>query len=213
MKGTARMVLLNVVLLVVLVGGGALGYYFYNQSINYLSTDNAQVTGEQVPISSSASGKLSDWYGDLGKRYSDGERIGAVLTPTGSVDITAPKGGTVVQQSAVTGALVSAGMPLAYLYDLDHLWVTANVKETDINDVKTGQAVDVYVDAFPGTTLSGRVDKIGLVTAGTFSLMPSSNTNGNYTKVTQVVPVTITLEGNRGLGIVPGMSVTARIHK
>jgi len=213
MKGTARLVILNIVLLVVLVGGAGLGYYFYNQSINYLSTNNAQITGEQIPVTSTSAGKLTDWSGEMGRKYSTGERIGSVLTSTGTVDVTAPKAGTIVQQSAVVSTVVSPGSPLAYLYDLDKLWVNANVKETELNDVKIGMAVDVYVDAFPGTTLTGRVEKLGLATAGTFSLMPASNTSGNYTKVTQVIPVTVSLEGNRGLGIVPGMSVTARIHK
>ncbi|GFZ77531.1 multidrug resistance protein A [Paenibacillus marchantiophytorum] len=213
MKGTIKMIVLNIVLLIILIGGAGLGYYFYNRSINYLSTNNAQVSGEQIVVSSSAAGKLTSWSGDVSKKASSGDRLGSVLTSTGSVDITAPKGGTIVQQSAVVDAMVSPGLPLAYIYDLDRLWVTANVKETDLNDVKVGQAVDVYVDAFPGTTLGGRVERLGLTTAGTFSLMPSSNANGNYTKVTQVIPVTISLEGNRGLGIIPGMSVTARIHK
>ncbi|SDN34399.1 Barrel-sandwich domain of CusB or HlyD membrane-fusion [Paenibacillus sp. yr247] len=214
MKGAARIVILNVVLLIVLVGGAALAYYFYNQSINYLSTNNAQIAGEQVVVASvSTAGKLSDWSGEVGKKYTQGEHLGSVLTATETVEITAPKAGTIVQQSAVVNSVVVPGLPLAYMYDLDRLWVNANVKETDLNDVKVGLAVDVYVDAFPGTTLSGRVEKLGLATAGTFSLLPSSNTTGNYTKVTQVVPVTISLEGNRGLGIIPGMSVTARIHK
>ncbi|TXK86092.1 HlyD family secretion protein [Paenibacillus sp. N3.4] len=213
LKGTVKMIVLNIVLLIVLVGGAALGYYFYNRSINYLSTNNAQVTGEQIIVASSVAGKLTDWYGEIGKKYTQGERIGTVLTSTGTVEVTAPKSGTIVQQSAVVNAVVSPGSPLAYLYDFDRLWVSANVKETDLNDVKIGQAVDIYIDAFPGTTLNGRVEKMGLTTAGTFSLMPASNTNGNYTKVTQVIPVTISLEGNRGLGIIPGMSVTARIHK
>jgi multidrug resistance efflux pump len=75
------------------------------------------------------------------------------------------------------------------------------------------QTVDVYVDSFPGTALTGKVDQIGLATAGTFSLLPTSNTTGNYTKVTQVIPIKISLDGYRGLGLVPGMSVSIRIHK
>ncbi|MFD0698641.1 efflux RND transporter periplasmic adaptor subunit [Paenibacillus sp. GCM10027628] len=207
------MIILNVVLLIVLVGGAALGYYFYDRSINYLSTNNAQITGEQVTVTASTGGKLTDWNGDVGKKVAQGDRIGTVLTSTGTVDITAPKGGTIVQQNAVVNSTASPGIPIAYIYDLDRLWVNANIKETDLNDVKVGQAVDVYLDTYPGTTLNGRVEKLGLATAGTFSLMPSTNTTGNYTKVTQVVPITISLEGNRGLGLIPGMSVTVRIHK
>ena len=96
---------------------------------------------------------------------------------------------------------------------MNNLYVTANIDETNINEVAVGQNVDIYVDAFPNQTLKGTVQQIGLATAGTFSLLPSSNTTGNYTKVTQVVPVKISIDDNTGTAIVPGMNVTVRIHK
>lgn len=99
------------------------------------------------------------------------------------------------------------------MYDLNNLWVTANIDETKIDEIATGQDVDIYVDAFPNTTLKGKVQQIGLATAGTFSLLPSSNSTGNYTKVTQVVPVKVSIDDNKGVAIVPGMNVTVRIHK
>ncbi|PWK09595.1 HlyD family secretion protein [Tumebacillus permanentifrigoris] len=219
MNSIRRLVIVNVLLLVVLVGGGFAGYYFYNQSTTYLSTDNAKIDGQSVSIASAAAGKLVDWNGEVGKHYAAGDRVGVVEVPNGpggkpiDVDVTAPQDVTLVQQSAVKNAFVGAGMPLAYSFDLDHLWVTANVKETDINDVKVNQDVDVYMDAYPGTTLKGHVEKIGLATANTFSLLPTSNTTGNYTKVTQVLPVTIALDGYKGLDLAPGMNVTVRIHK
>jgi multidrug resistance efflux pump len=213
MKSATRMVILNVVLLVILVGGAVAGYYFYNRSINYLSTDNAHIDGQQVVIGSAVAGRLSTWTGDVGKKFAAGDRVGTVSTANGAVDITMPQPGTIVQQSVVVNTLVPVGIPLAYAYDLDRLWVTANIRETDVNAVKVGQVVDVYVDAFAGTTLSGKVDRVGLATAGLFSLMPTSNATGNYTKVTQVIPLVITLDGYRGLGLVPGMSATVRIHK
>ncbi|MBL0387115.1 HlyD family efflux transporter periplasmic adaptor subunit [Tumebacillus sp. ITR2] len=208
-----RIIILNIVLLIVLVGGGFAGYYFYNQSVNYLSTDNAKVDGQSVSIAPPVAGKLVEWNGELGKSYSAGEKIGAVETAQGRVDITVPESVTIVTQSAVKNSFVAAGMPLAYAFNLDQLHVTANVKETDINDVKAGQEVDVYVDAYNGTTLKGKVSTVGLATANTFSLLPSSNTTGNYTKVTQVIPVTITLDGYKGLDLAPGMNTTVRIHK
>jgi len=87
------------------------------------------------------------------------------------------------------------------------------MEETLIRDLQVGQSVDVYIDAFPDTVISGKVNRIGLATAGTFSLLPSSNTTANYTKVTQVIPVEITIQGYEGLGIVPGMSATVQVHK
>lgn len=124
-----------------------------------------------------------------------------------------PTKATVVQNNVVKDSFVAAGTPLATAYDMSNLWVTANIDETKINDVATNQDVDIYVDAFPNTPLKGKVDTIGLATASTFSLLPSSNTSGNFTKVTQVVPVKITIDDTKGLNLVPGMNVTVRIHK
>lgn len=218
MNSFRRLIIVNILILVVLIGGGFAGYYFYNQSVTYLSTDNAKIDGQAITIAATTGGKLTDWNGDVGKHYASGDRIGTIETagPNGKpmdVDITAPQNVTIVQQSAVKNSFVAAGTPLGYSFDLDHLWVTANVKETDINDVKVGQDVDVYVDAYPGNTLKGKVEKVGLATANTFSLLPSSNSTGNYTKVTQVLPVTVSLDGYKGLDLAPGMNVTVRIHK
>ncbi len=210
------MILINVILLVILVGGGFAGYYYFNQSINYLSTDNAQISGQQVSIAAPATGKLVKWEALTGKTFSKDETIGNIemTSEQGKVnlDIKAPAAGTVVQSNAVKNTMVAAGSPLALSYDLDHLWVTANIEETDLNDVQVGQDVDIYVDAFPNVTLKGKVEEIGLATAGTFSLLPKNNTSGNYTKETQVIPVKISLD-HYGERLVPGMNVTVRIHK
>ncbi|WP_028987230.1 HlyD family secretion protein [Thermicanus aegyptius] len=222
MTNFRRMFLFNLIALIILVGGGFVAYSFYNESLNYLKTDNARIEGQAISISSPAAGKLVAWDGVIGKKYNAGETIGKVevvsQSPTGepvvrTLDITIPQTGTIVTSSAVPNSYVAPGVPLAQAFDLDHLWVTANIKETDINDIQVGNLVDVYVDAYPGTTLSGKVDQIGLYTASTFSLLPSGNTSGNYTKVTQVIPVRITLDGYKGLNLVPGLNVTVRVKK
>lgn len=210
---SSRLVLINIVVILIIVAGGGAAIYYYNQSINYITTDNAKVDGQAVTVAAPAAGVLQDWRGKVGQAYTVGQVIGTVRSDKGAVSITVPASGTVVQQNGVVNSIVGAGTSLAKAYDLDNLWVTANIKETKINDVKLNQTVDVYVDAYSGTTLTGRVSQIGLATAGTFSLLPTSNTTGNYTKVTQVIPVTIQLDGYRGLGLVPGLSARIRIHK
>lgn len=215
----SKMLLVNIlVILVILAGGGAAAYY-YNESVNYVKTDNARIDGQQVTIAALTAGKLVEWTGQVGKSYNGGEKVGSIqpgataaAAAPAKVDIDVPITATIVQQSVVSNGYVSPGTVLARAYDLGSLWVTANIDEASINNVKSGQAVDVYVDAFPGTTLTGRVDKIGLTTAGTFSLLPTSNTNANYTKVRQVIPVTILMDGYKGLAIAPGMSATVRVH-
>jgi multidrug resistance efflux pump len=206
---TRRLLVLNLVIILLIVVAGFVGFYFYNQSTLYLTTDNAQVSGQQVTIAAPATGKLVQWKGTTGFEFKSGDTVGTVEVQqngkTFDVPVTMPTDGQ--------NQFVAAGSPLAYAYDMNHLWVTANIKETQIHDVKVGQDVDVYVDADPGVTFNGNVSSIGLTTASTFSLLPTSNTSANYTKVTQVIPVTISIQGYEGSGLVPGESATVRIHK
>lgn len=208
----ARAIWINVIVIVVILAAAGGGIYYYTQTANYIKTDNAQVTGTQVSIASPASGKLAAWKGEVGKEYREGDTIGTVDAGGETMTIKAPADGTIVQQSAVTNMIVSAGTPLATTYDFNDLWITANIEETKINDLEVGQTVDVYIDAFPDDTLSGRIERIGLATAGSFSLLPTANTDASYTKVTQVIPVTISIDGYGSLGIVPGMNATIRVH-
>lgn len=210
------MLIMNVVIILVVIIAGFVGYYFYNQSTLYLTTDDAQVSGQQIVISAPATGTISDWKGSVGTQFSSGDSVGTVQVAgakgTTNVSIPEPADGTIVQSMAMNNEFVAAGTPLAYAYDLNNLWVTANIKETQISDVKVGQNVDVYIDAYPGTTFSGVVKHIGLATAATFSMLPTENTNANYTKVTQVIPVQIQLQAESGR-LEPGMSAKVRIHK
>lgn len=217
MSQIRRMIIINVITLIVLVGGGFAGYYYYNQSTSYLKTDNAKIDGKVVPIASPVAGKLTNWTAEVGKSYSAGDKVGSVTSNAGAaaqeVDITVPANATLVQSNATQNAYIAPGTPLAYAYNMSDLWVTANIEETEIDDIQKGQEVDVYVDAYPNTTLTGKVEQIGLTTANTFSMLPSGNSTANYTKVTQVIPVTISLDHSKSLNIVPGMNVTVRIHK
>ncbi len=216
----SRLILVNVLVLVVLVGGAFAAVYYYNQSVNYIATDNAQVDGQLITVISPTTGKLTAWSGAVGNKFNSGQTIGTIqsagvpqvaATPT-SINVTIPAAGTIVQQSAVTNSFVATGTTLARAYAMDKLWISANINETQMNNLKQNQTVDVYLDAFPGTTLTGKVSQIGLVTAAQFSLLPQQNTTANYTKVTQVIPVVITLDGYQGVNLVPGMSASVRIH-
>ncbi|AFM42140.1 multidrug resistance efflux pump [Desulfosporosinus acidiphilus SJ4] len=214
---TSRIILINILVLVLIIGGGITVYYYYNQSYYYVSTDNARIDGQLITISALGNGKIADWSGAVNTRFNAGQRLGGMqmlgaTQTSGITDITMPVNGTLVQQNVIANSFVAAGTPLAYAYDMDNLWVSANINETNINNIQQNQAVDVYVDAYPGTTLSGKVSQIGLTTAAQFSLIPQQNTTANFTKVTQVIPVVITLDGYKGLNLAPGMSVTARIH-
>jgi membrane fusion protein (multidrug efflux system) len=75
----------------------------------------------------------------------------------------------------------------------NHVWITANFKETQINDLAIGQPVDIEVDAYPDTIFHGRVAGFRPGTGLSESLLPPENATGNYVKVTQRLPVRIEL--------------------
>ncbi|MCR4400448.1 MAG: efflux RND transporter periplasmic adaptor subunit, partial [Syntrophomonadaceae bacterium] len=125
--------------------------------------------------------------------------------------VKAPVGGTVVRIAAQTGENVAAGQTLLTLVDLETTWVVANIDEGKIGRIRPGQEVEVRIDAYPGRKLKGRVAEVGAATQSTFALIPAENTSGNYTKVSQRVPIRIRVERN-GLVLKPGMSAVVKIH-
>jgi membrane fusion protein (multidrug efflux system) len=77
---------------------------------------------------------------------------------------------------------------------LNDIWVIANYKETELENIRPGQQVDISVDSYPGKVFKGKVDSIMAGTGVTFSLFPAENATGNYVKVVQRIPVKIILQ-------------------
>lgn len=126
--------------------------------------------------------------------------------------VTAPCNGIVSKKNVEVGQFAAAGFPLATIIDTKNIWVTANYKETQLNDMKIGQPVKITVDAYPELKLKGTVQSFCGATGAKFSILPSENATGNYIKVTQRVPVKITLkEKPEEKMLVPGMSVEASV--
>jgi multidrug resistance efflux pump len=208
---------LSVIIVVALVAtGGLVGSWAVNDSL-YVSTDNAQIDGVQLLVNAPASGTLADWSVDMGSTLTAGQEVGRIAVQAGymqpQVTVRSPAAGIVAVNNGVNGSFVTAGTQLAIAYDPSAVFVTARVDETKINDVHVGQVVDIAVDAFSGTPLTGRVVGIKTGAAGVFSLFGQSNTTGNFQKVTQVIPVKISIDDRSGLDLVPGMNVTAKIHR
>ncbi len=108
--------------------------------------------------------------------------------------IVAPVDGLVSNKTVAIGALVEPGTPLLALVQSDAVWVVANFKETQLAHIRSGQPVDIDVDAIDGRTYHGHVDSFSAATGATFALLPPDNATGNYTKVVQRVPIKITLD-------------------
>jgi membrane fusion protein (multidrug efflux system) len=110
--------------------------------------------------------------------------------------IRAPIDGVVSKKSVNVGDIVSVDQPLMAIADQNHLWIEANLKETQIENVRVGQPVDIHVDAFPHQTFKGYVQSLSAATGATFALIPPDNASGNFTKVVQRVPVRIAIDPN-----------------
>ena len=128
--------------------------------------------------------------------------------------ITAPIDGTVGVRTLRVGQYVQAGTQLMALVPLQAVYVTANYKETQLTDVRPGQAVTISVDMFPGATVRGHVDSIAPAAGQEFSLLPPDNATGNFTKIVQRLPVKIVIDSHDPLAgmLRPGMSVEPVIN-
>jgi len=131
----------------------------------------------------------------------------------GYTRILAPAEGMTGARQVRPGQFVSPGTQLITLMPLAKVWVIANLKETQMTNVRVGDRANITVDAFPDVVLSGRVESWSPGTGSVFALLPPDNATGNFTKVVQRMPVTIALDQNPALGalIRPGMSVIATI--
>lgn len=212
-----KLILINVITIVVLAVIGIIGFHFYNNATSYVTTDNTKVDGKQIKIASPTSGQIKSFDAKEGDKLSKGDKVATVVGKsesgdTQSMDIKMPQNGTIVKTDGAEGSMAQAGNPIAYAYNLDKLYITANVDEKDVSSIEKGNDVDVTIDA-QGTTVSGKVEHVGQATANSFSLMPSSNSDGNYTKVSQVVPVKISLDSTPSKDVVPGMNAEVKIHK
>ncbi|ATH61944.1 multidrug efflux protein [Staphylococcus pasteuri] len=212
-----KMVLINIITIIVLIVIGVLGFYFWNNATSYVSTDNAKVDGDQMKIASPTAGEIKSFDAKQGEKLKKGDKVAEVVGQgqdgqSKKMSIKMPKDGTIVKTDGMEGSMAQAGNPIAYAYNLDDLYVTANVDEKDVADIEKGNDVDIDIDG-QKATVSGKVEQIGDATANSFSLMPSSNSDGNYTKVSQVVPVKISLDSEPSKNVVPGMNAEVKIHK
>ncbi|MGQ3446860.1 HlyD family secretion protein [Staphylococcus aureus] len=212
-----KMILINVITVVVLLAIGIAGFYFWNKTTSYITTDNAKVNGDQIKIASPASGQIKSLNVKQGDKLDKGDKVATVTVQgqdgeTKDMELKMPQKGTIAKLDGMEGSMVQTGNPIAYAYNLDDLYVTANIDEKDIKDVEVGKDVDVTIDG-QKASVKGKVDSIGKATAASFSLMPSSNSDGNYTKVSQVIPVKITLDSEPSKQVVPGMNAEVKIHK
>lgn len=126
--------------------------------------------------------------------------------------IVAPRDGQLGQVTVRQGAFVNAGAQLTALVP-DQMWIIANLKETQMANIRIGQPVRFTVDALNNARLLGHVERISPASGSEFSVITADNATGNYVKIAQRIPVRITIDPNQELAtrLRPGMSVVVSI--
>jgi membrane fusion protein, multidrug efflux system len=127
--------------------------------------------------------------------------------------LRAPIDGVVGNRAVRVGQYVRAGSLLVAVVPLDQVYVTANFKETQLENIRIGQSVDLRIDAYPDHQFKAVVDSISPASGSQFSILPPENATGNFTKIVQRVTVKIILTENlpAGIRLTPGMSAEANI--
>lgn len=191
----------------------------YRQSVSQISVTRSQVD--------ESNGRLQD-------ANAAPERIGVTEAQIGTTDagiaaaevavhqaetelsytkIIAPEDGYITRKTIQEGQLVQVGTPLMAISQADDVWVVANFKETQLENMQPGQEVDIKVDAYPNRTFRGKIESFQAGTGSRFSVLPPENATGNYVKVVQRVPVKIVFnEQPDKVLLAPGMSVEPRVR-
>ena len=118
-----------------------------------------------------------------------------IETQLKNAKLYSPISGIVAKRWLLPGDIVQPGQSVFTVTNNDKLWVAVYLEETKVAGVYVGQPSNFSIDAFPGVEFTGKVYSIGSNTASQFSLIPPNNASGNFTKVTQRVPLKISIDG------------------
>ena len=126
--------------------------------------------------------------------------------------IRAPMDGIIANADKLqVGQMAVQGLGMLSLVHSTGAWVEANFKEKDVGKMLPGQAAQIEIDAYPGTTFQGHVESLGAGTGSEFAIIPAQNANGNWVKVTQRVPVRIAFDGKPSRPLIAGLSSTVTV--
>ena len=206
MKISKKIIYPALILLVII--GCSVGYYFYSANTLYFKTDNAKVTSKMYTITPVTNGKILEWNVDVGDIVKKDQVLGRQeILPY----ITSPIDGTIIKNDVIENENVSSSSSLAIVADTDNMYIGVNIEETDIRKISVGQDVNITLDAYPNKKFTGKVTEIDNTTQTYFSGTSSFSTSGTYTKVTQLVPVKVSIENEENLPLTLGMNAVVKI--
>jgi membrane fusion protein, multidrug efflux system len=127
--------------------------------------------------------------------------------------ILAPVDGVIAKKNIEAGQFVQPGQGMMVIVPVSPIWIKANYKETQLENVKVGMKVIVTVDAYPGIDWVGHVESISPSSGAKLSLLPPENASGNFTKIVQRIPLVVNVDSGKNSKptLRPGMSVTTTI--
>jgi membrane fusion protein (multidrug efflux system) len=130
----------------------------------------------------------------------------------GYTQVVAPADGTVGERQVRAGQLVSPGTQVVPFVE-NSRWVAANFRETQLTNIKVGDLAEIRIDTYPGRIFKGKVLEIAPASGSQFALLPPDNATGNFTKVTQRVPVKIALDDpSISSQLRPGLSAVVTVR-
>ena len=200
--------LVLIAVVIVLAGLGIAGYFIYQGNF-YYQTDNAKVDALVYQLTAPAPGKLEKLYVSQGEDVKAGQVLAQV--ENGSL-IRSPIDGTVIDINMQEGDYLTPANVVMVVANTTDIYITANVEETNILKIHSGQSATVSLDAY-GRSFNGYVDEVNTVTSAKLSgSFTSFTTSGTYTKVTQLLPVKIRLLDAIDLADIIGTNATVKIR-
>ena len=188
----------------------------YDQVEATLRKAEAEVTRTQAALTAEQ-GQLVVLAADRKQADAQLAQAQAVLTAANNdldnTVIKAPVDGVVGNKGVQVGQYVKVGTQLMAVVPLPQVFIIANFKETQLENMRPGQAVEIAVDAYPNHRLTGTVESFAPASGAVFSLLPPENATGNFTKVVQRVPVRIAVPKDNALAglLRPGLSVEVSV--
>ena len=144
-------------------------------------------------------------------------QIGVINTQLGNTKLYAPVDGIVAKRWLLPGDITQPGQSIYTINNNSKFWITVYLEETNVETLKIGQKAIFTLDTYPDVVFTGKIFTVGSTTASQFSLIPPSNASGNFTKVTQRVPIKISIDetekGNKlaTYKLLTGMSAVVKI--
>lgn len=185
-----------------LVASGAIGQEEFRHANAQLAAARSAMTAAQSAVLAAKeqlSAARTQTDGTTVEHHPNVQRAAAKLREAWlarqRTELLAPQDGHVARRSVQPGQRVQAGAPLMTLVALDTLWVDANFKESQLQDLRIGQKAELVADVYGQQVVyHGTVAGLGAGTGAAFALLPAQNATGNWIKVVQRVPVRIQLD-------------------